>query len=226
LVDILSGGSVPIFMPGRPRIIAPNFPHHVVARSNRGVTIFHEREDYFHFLNMTAALKKRRDIKIWAFCIMSNHVHFLIVPQSKEDMVKYLQGLLVCYTQYYNDKYETEGQLWKAKYFSSVVDHENYLWQVLRYIERNPVRANLTQNPEDYPYSSASKNGIGSHFLDPLPFTPETLRLYKEWRSLPEPPEVLEFLRKSIRKNLPTGDKTFCKKLGYCSRPRGRPKKK
>ena len=212
-------------MPGRPRLIAPNFPHHVVARANRGDTVFHENEDFLRFLQIMATLKKRRNLKLWAFCLMSNHVHLLLVPYERDDLIKYMQGLLVSYTQYYNDKYQIEGQLWKSKYFSSIVDHEKYLWQVLRYIERNPVRAGLTQNPEDYPFSSASKNGIRSHFLDPLPFTPEQSEIYKQWRSTPEPPELLEFLRKSIRKNWPIGERSFCEGLGYFKKRRGRPRK-
>jgi len=213
-------------MPGRPRIIAPNSPHHVVARSNRGVTIFHDNKDFLRFLAIMGTLKKRRKLKIWAFCLMSNHVHLLIVPENREDMIKYMQGLLVAYTQYYNDKYQTEGQLWRSKYFSSIVDHERYLWQVLRYIERNPVRAGLAEDPEEYPFSSASKNGIRSYFLDPLPFTLEQLEVYKQWRAIPEPPELLKFLRKSTKKNWPIGDQTFCESLGYFKKPRGRPKKK
>ncbi len=213
-------------MPGRPRLIAPNFPHHVVARSNRGVTIFHNNEDFLRFLAIMAALKKRRELKLWAFCLMSNHVHLLIVPENREDMIKYMQGLLVTYTQFYNHKYQTEGQLWKAKYFSSIVDQERYLWQVLRYIERNPIRAGLVKYPEEYPFSSASKNGIRSQFLDPLPLTPEQLEIYKQWRATPEPPELLAFLRESAKKNWPVGDRTFCQNLGYIRKRPGRPNKK
>ncbi len=213
-------------MPSRPRLIAPNFPHHVVARANRGVTVFHDNEDFLRFLAIMTALKKRRELKLWAFCLMSNHVHLLIVPKNREDMIKYMQGLLVAYTQYYNDKYQTEGQLWRSRYFSSIVDEERYLWQVLRYIERNPVRAGLTQDPEGYPFSSASKNGICSQFLDPLPFTLEQLMVYKQWRAVPEPPELLEFLRETARKSWPVGDQAFCESMGYFRKRRGRSKKK
>jgi putative transposase len=212
-------------MLGRPRTIAPNFPHHVVARSNRGLTVFHDDEDFLSFLKMMAGLKKRRNLKIWAFCLMSNHVHLLLVPEERDDLIKYMQGLLVSYTQYYNTKYQTEGQLWKSRYFSSIVDQERYLWQVLRYIERNPVRAGIVSAPEDYPFSSASKNGICSYFLDQPPFSPEQIEVYKQWRSIPEPPELLKFLRESTKKSWPIGDRKFCEGLGYVKRPRGRPRK-
>ncbi|MBX6423772.1 transposase [Thermosulfurimonas sp. F29] len=210
-------------MPGRPRIIAPGYPHHVVSRANHGQTCFHEEEDYRVFLDIVGNLKRKREIRIWSFCIMPNHFHLLVVPETPEDLVKFMQGLLVTYTQYYNRKYGQEGQLWRAKYHSSIVDHEHYLWKVMRYIERNPVRAGLVEWPEDYPYSSASKNRIGSQFLDEPPFTPETKAYYLEWRRQPEPPELLAFLRQNSRKNRPLGPPDFARRFGFEERKRGRP---
>ncbi len=210
-------------MPSRPRLIAPGYPHHVVARTNKGLTSFHEEEDYRTFMEIMHRLKTRRDLKIWCFCLMPNHVHLLLVPGTPEDQVKFMQGLLVTYTQYYNRKYQTEGQLWRAKYYSSIVDYENYLWKVMRYIERNPVRAGLTKDPEDYPYSSASKNRIGSYFWDEPPFTEEVKKFYLEWRKQEEPPELLAFLRQNTRKNWPLGSPEFASRFGYQVKKRGRP---
>ncbi|QJA06343.1 hypothetical protein FVE67_05765 [Thermosulfurimonas marina] len=213
-------------MPSRPRIIAPGYPHHVVSRTNHGQTCFHEEEDYRTFLEILANLKRKREIKLWCFCLMPNHFHLLVVPTSSDQLVKFMQGLLVSYTQYYNQKYAIEGQLWRAKYHASIVDGETYLWKVMRYIERNPVRAGLAASPEDYPYSSANKNRIGSYFWEEPPFTREALEYYREWRNQPESPELLAFLRQNSRKNRPLGPPEFLERLGFKEKRRGRPRKK
>ncbi|NPA48471.1 MAG: hypothetical protein GXO20_00680 [Thermodesulfobacteria bacterium] len=213
-------------MPTLPRLIIPDYPHHVVARANGGLEVFHEKADYLVFERILAKIKARRQIKLWAYCLMSNHVHLLLVPEKEEELSKFMQGILVSYTQYHHSKYETEGNLWRSKYFSSVVDMDTYLWKVMRYIERNPVRAGIVSFPEEYPYSSAFQKWDLIPFLDAPPLSPEEYEYYTRFCREKEPSELLEFLRQSSKKSRPLGPRSFWQKLGLKERRRGRPPSK
>ncbi|MFH0932795.1 MAG: transposase, partial [Nitrospirota bacterium] len=95
------------------------------------------------------------DSPILAYCLMSNHVHLLTRPKEEESLYKMMQGVTLCYTQYINREYKRSGRLWESRYHSCIVDKEQYMWAVARYIEQNPTRARIVKKEEDFPYSSA-----------------------------------------------------------------------
>lgn len=142
-------------MPRIARAVASGFPHHVVQRGNNREAVFIDEEDRRRYLALLTKYSMKWESPILSYCLMTNHVHLLTKPQEDESLYKMMQGVTLCYTQHINRKYKRTGRLWESRYHSCIVDSERYLWAVARYIEQNPVRAMMTINPEDYPYSSA-----------------------------------------------------------------------
>ena len=148
-------------MPRIARICAPNYPHHITQRGNNRGVVFFEDEDRKFYLEILCKYSHKWNLKIWAYCLMSNHVHILAVPGKPESLCKGIGGTNLIYTQYINRKYKQSGRLWQNRFFSTVIDKESYLWAAVRYIERNPVRAKLVAKAEDYQWSSAKGHVLG-----------------------------------------------------------------
>lgn len=142
-------------MPRLARVVAAGYPHHVVQRGNNREKVFDCNDDRKKYLSLIKKYSIKWDCKIMAYCLMSNHVHMLIRPQENITLSKMMQGISLCYTQYFNRLYKRTGRLWESRYHSSPVEDYGYLWAVARYIEQNPVRAGIVQSVSDYSYSSA-----------------------------------------------------------------------
>lgn len=117
--------------------------------------IFLDDGDRRYFLQYLRDYLSNTETRLWAYCLMSNHFHLLLVPGKEESLKNCLHGITFRYAQYFNLKYKRSGRLWQNRYFSCVVDKDSYLWTAARYIERNPVRAGLAAKAEDWPWSSA-----------------------------------------------------------------------
>jgi len=116
-------------------------------------TVFHDRQDYAVFLDLLQESGALWKIKIAAYCLMTNHYHLLIqTPQANLDRcMRHINGI---YTQRFNRKYHTDGQLFRGRYKAVLVDADNYLLELVRYIHRNPLRAGIVTMTEAYPWSS------------------------------------------------------------------------
>lgn len=126
-------------MPRRPRNYLPGFPHHVVQRGNNRETCFIASEnDQFH-LDLWKALSRRHGVAVHADRLMTNHIHFLVTPESKASISSTLKVAASRYAQYINKKYHRTGTLWEGRHRSSLVQSERYLLTCTRYIELNPV---------------------------------------------------------------------------------------
>lgn len=150
-------------MPRIARVVAAGYPHHVVQRGNNKERVFTCEEDIKKYLSFLKKYSNRWKCKISAYCLMNNHVHLLIRPQECISLSKMMQGMSLCYTQYFNKKYQRTGRLWECRYHSSPVEDDRYLWAVARYIEQNPVRAGIVESVRDYSYSSAISHIGGNH---------------------------------------------------------------
>jgi putative transposase len=142
-------------MPRKAREIYTNFPHHVVQRGNNRKRVFVATKDKNRYLSLLKKNGFECGCKIYAYCLMSNHIHLLIEPLFEDSLSKAMQKLNISYTQYVNKKYQRTGRLWSSRFYSSPITKEKYLWAVCRYIEQNPVRAKLTNKATEYIYSSA-----------------------------------------------------------------------
>ncbi len=148
-------------MPRIARICAIHYPHHVTQRGNNRETVFFDNDDRVFYLKILGKYSLQYNLDIWAYCLMVNHVHLLAVPRREDSLAKGLGSTNLVYTQYVNRRYGRSGRLWQNRFFSAVIENEPYLWAVVRYIERNPVRGNLVERAEEYIWSSAQAHILG-----------------------------------------------------------------
>jgi len=144
-----------------PRFNLPGYPQHVIVRGNNREAIFYAEQDYQYYLEKLGEACRKHDCALHAYVLMTNHVHFLMTPQSERGIGKCIQMLGRYYVQYFNYTYRRTGTLWEGRYKATLVDTERYLLTCYRYIELNPVRANMVGNPEEYPWSSYRTNALG-----------------------------------------------------------------
>ena len=145
-----------------PRFVIPDQPQHVIVRGNNRSEIFCADADYQFYLEKLQLACDKHDCKIHAYVLMTNHVHLLITPQEENSLSKAMQMLGRYYVQYYNYTYQRTGTLWEGRYKATLIDSEAYLLTCMRYIELNPVRANMVDHPSDYPWSSYLYNALGN----------------------------------------------------------------
>lgn len=161
-----------------PRFVLPDQPQHIIVRGNNRSEIFCADADYQFYLEKLKLACDKHDCKIHAYVLMTNHVHLLITPQEENSLSKAMQMLGRYYVQYYNYTYQRTGTLWEGRYKATLIDSEVYLLTCMRYIELNPVRADMVGHPSDYPWSSYFYNALGNanELVSPHP---EYLRMGK-----------------------------------------------
>lgn len=137
-----------------PRYNLPGQPQHVILRGNNRSIIFAADDNYRFFLDCLEDAATRHGCAIHAYVLMTNHVHFLITPEREDSIGKALQSVGRRYVQYFNYTYRRTGTLWEGRYKATLIDSENYLLTCYRYIELNPVRADMAAHPRDYAWSS------------------------------------------------------------------------
>ncbi len=142
------------------RFVIPGQPQHVIVRGNNREPIFYRDEDYQFYLEKLEQAFDKHECELHAYVLMTNHVHLLITPQKENSVSKALQMIGRYYVQYFNYTYERTGTLWEGRYKATLVDTEHYLLTCYRYIELNPVRANMVSHPSEYPWSSYRVNAI------------------------------------------------------------------
>lgn len=142
-------------MPRKPRIEYFGAFYHVITRGNQKQKIFKETPDYEKYLQLLASYKQRQHFRIYAYVLMSNHLHLLIETQDIP-LSKSLQGINQSYTMYFNRKYRTVGHLFQGRYKAILCDRERYLLALLKYIHHNPVRAKIAEATSLYRWSSDS----------------------------------------------------------------------
>ena len=136
------------------RLILPNQPHHVIQRGNDRQLIFREPEDYQRFLGWLKEASRFYSVAIHAYVLMPDHLHLLATPFDANGLALMMQKIGRLYVPWFNNKYQRYGSLFQGRFRTSLVDTDAYLLACSRYIELNPVRANLVANPVDYPWSS------------------------------------------------------------------------
>lgn len=149
-------------MPRKPRFYLPGVPVHVVQRGHSREPVFFEDSDYKAYLSWFREAIERYDCAVHAFVLMTNHVHFLMTPKYKDSIIRVMQYAGRHYVPYINYLYGTSGTLWEGRYKASLVQEEDYLLTCMRYIELNPVRANMVNHPREYPWSSYRANAEGT----------------------------------------------------------------
>jgi putative transposase len=195
------------------RLVVPDYPHHVTQRGNRRQRTFFCRADYRAYLAILAEEKRRASVGVWAYCLMPNHVHLIVVPESSDGLSSLFRDVHRRYTTKVNKRFGWKGHLWQERFHSCVLD-ENHLLAAARYVELNPVRAGLCRQPGDWPWSSARPHISGCD--DQVVSVGPLLRIIGDWGTYlkePDPVGVLEEIRKNSRTGRPLGDHAFIQRL-------------
>lgn len=217
-----------------PRIDIGNEFYHIINRANARLPIFKKNKDYEAFENILEEAKVKYSMRILAYCLMPNHWHFILHPRKNGDLNSFMQWLTLTHTQRWHAHYHSVGygHLYQGRYKSFLIQDDQYLLSVCKYVESNALRAKLTEKAEDWRWSSLWRRERGNakqgQLLSPWPV--EMPKNYIKLINRPQTGEELECIRRCINKNRPLGnelwtDKTV-KKFGLemTLREPGRPK--
>ena len=141
------------------RVVVPGYPHHVTQRGNRRQQTFFEEADYEAYTGLMAEWCQQCGVRIWAYCLMPNHVHLIAVPEDEEGLRRAIGEAHRRYTRHVNFRQGWRGHLWQGRFASFVMD-DDHLLAAARYIELNPVRAKLVRKPHRYRHSSAPRHTL------------------------------------------------------------------
>ena len=217
-----------------PRISPAGVPVHLIQRGNNRHTCFGALEDYSVYVGWLKEYSKKYAVDIHAWVLMTNHVHLLCTPQQDGAVSLMMQSISRRYVQYFNYQYRRSGTLWEGRYKSCLVQAEKYLVEVCRYIELNPVRAKMVEDPSEYVWSSYQINALGKE-SDLCTPHPEYLRLgstkderMKNYRALfahHVESDLLDEIRSSTNKGMAIGHDRFKDEIEVLTGRRLKPKK-
>ncbi len=142
-------------MPRQARIVLANCPHHITQRGHNRQVVFASDQDYQYYLENLQEWKTKLGCKVYAYCLMTNHVHLVVDPGNKaENLGLLIKRLAGRQTRYVNKLEKKSGSLWEGRYKSSPIHADEYLLACCRYVELNPLRAEMVDDPAKYPWSS------------------------------------------------------------------------
>jgi putative transposase len=206
-------------MPRTGRVILPNYPHHVVQRGHNRQVVFPQSSDYRYYLDTLLEWKTGYDIKVYAWCLMTNHVHLVLEPhEAVENLGRLMKRLAGRQTRYVNRRLVRSGTLWEGRYKSSPIQTDAYFLACCRYVELNPVRAGMVDDPDNYPWSSYCSRPASSApgLLDEHPTyralgrrPAERLQQYRQFVQAGIPDDELRLIRQSLQRSQLTGDDRF-----------------
>lgn len=148
-------------MPRKPRFYLPGIPVHIVQRGHSHEPVFFDNDDYAAYLIWLEQASERYGCSIHAYVLMTNHIHILATPEKQNSISLMMQYIGRQYVPYINHSYGSSGSIWEGRYKASLIHDEGYLLTCMRYIELNPVRADMVKTPGAYRWSSYRANGRG-----------------------------------------------------------------
>ncbi len=218
-------------MPRRLRVSSGGYAYHVLNRAVGRMRIFGKQRDFEAFEEVLADARACLPMRVLAWCVLPNHWHFVLWPRKDGDLSEFMRWLTVTHTQRWHASHHTAGTgpLYQGRFKSFPIQEDDHLLAVLRYVERNPLRANLVKDAEAWRWCSLwhRVQGNTARLLDAGPVT-----LPRGWRQHVQSPQTdaeLEALRRSVVRGAPFGETSWqertATRLGLEStlRPRGRP---
>ncbi len=194
-----------------PRLDVVDIPQHIIQRGNNRSICFVADEDYAAYTHWLLAASKKYQVDIHAWVFMANHVHLLATLRASGGVSKMMQSLGRNYVRYFNYSYQRTGTLWEGRFKSCLVDSEAYLLECYRYIELNPVRAGMVDEPNEYFWSSYRINALGKsselckphqEYLKLGKTENEGLEAYRQLFKFQVDKELISNLRKATNKGL------------------------
>jgi len=137
-----------------PRLTVPGYPHHIIQRGNNRQAIFEGAGDYQLLLSLLDEHARKQHVAVHSYVLMSNHFHLLATPETTEGIPQMMQAVGRRYVRTFNLRHGRSGTLWEGRYRSTLIQAERYLLACMVYIDLNPVRAGMVQDPAEYPWSS------------------------------------------------------------------------
>ena len=210
-------------MPRTARIVVPNTPHHIVQRGHNKQTVFVSDDDYQYYLDNLFEWKEKLKCKVYAWCLMTNHLHLIINPGENSANLGYLMKRLAGkQTRYVNRLENRTGSLWEGRYKSSPIESDTYLLACSRYVELNPVRAMMVTQPENYKWSSyLAKIGVEKNkhldmddcYLGLGDTNTQRQAHYQQWVMSDISPTELQYIREASQHSHPIGNGKFVKEI-------------
>jgi putative transposase len=149
-----------IWMARIARIVIPGLPHHITQRGNRRAQVFLDDSDYALYRDLVFDAAERAQCEIWAWCLMPNHTHLIVVPSDEDGLRRTFGDAHRRYTGYINARLRVTGHLWQSRFGSTVMD-EPHFYEAVRYVSLNPVRAGLVERARDWAWSSVRDHLAG-----------------------------------------------------------------
>jgi putative transposase len=217
------------------RVVAVGYPHHITQRGNYQQDIFLADEDRRTYLARVQEESAKYKLNILAYCLMTNHVHFICIPQAEDSLAQTFKYVNMKYSQYLNRKIGAGGHLFQGRFYSCVMD-ETHLYRCVRYIERNPVRAKMVKKAWDYQWSSARVH-CGMEESDVLKtralfrYIEGDEKGWKEYIAEKDNPTDIKLIKQNTMRGSVMGELKFITKLEkkmnrpLCVREKGRPQK-
>ena len=192
------------------RVVAVDTPHHITQRGNTRRFILDSDASRFVYLELLRHYCRLHHLSLLGYCLMSNHVHLVAVPQQPNSLAAALKQVHGRYAAYFNALHLSSGHVWQGRFYSCPLDPP-HLWAALRYAELNPVRAGLVAEPEAFPWSSAA--------IHCAPVAQDSLLDLLPWRSVWNPQAWREFLAETV----PTEQTAAIRQSTHTGRPLGSP---
>lgn len=229
-------------MPRTARIILPNTPHHIFQRGHSRQSVFFTDDDYSYYLENLLYFKQKFSCKVYAYCLMTNHVHLIIDPGDTPDSLsKLMKQVAGCQTRYINRQEKRSGSIWEGRYKSSIISAKDYLLACCRYIEINLLQANMVADPVLYKWSSLACKTTDRQ--DPVvDYPPSYLSLgdnkkkrqekYAKYTLDTVPEYEKNLIREALQRGQLTGNERFSEEISrrtgvrFSNRGPGRPKKR
>ena len=207
-------------MPRTNRIDIADIPYHVINRANARMQIFNEDKDYILFEKVLEQAKKKFDMMIFSYCIMPNHWHLALCPKTDGSLQLFMRWLSMTHTRRWHSQHKSigSGHLYQGRYKSFLIQEDEHLLQLFKYIERNPLRAKLVQKAEDWKWSSLWRREQGNEkqkkLLDEWPIdTPKNYIDLVNIRADEKENQELDSLRHSVNKSKPYGSNDWTNKM-------------
>jgi putative transposase len=199
-------------MPRTARAIVPDGCYHVINRGNKKATVFHERADFQQFLALLARAQQRSELPLLAACLMPNHVHLVVRPVHAVDLGRWMHWVFTTHVRWHHAKYATTGRVWQGRFKAFPAQGDHHLLTVMRYVERNALRAHLVERAEDWEWGSLAWRRAAS---PPLALTAPPVALPSYWRHLVNEPQTaaeLAEIRTCVNRQRPFGEEDWVKR--------------
>ena len=199
-------------MPRKPRIAPGGHVYHVLNRGNCRMDIFHKAGDFAAFVKLLEEARQRTAMRILAYCLMDNHWHLVLWPRRGKDLSRFMGWVGTTHVRRWREHRDSngEGHLYQGRFKDFPIQSDHHLLTVIRYVEANPLRANLVQRAEDWPWSSlGGAPGFGGITLELAPWPVEKPRNWKQLVNRSLPKAELDRLDVSVTRGRPFGDEKW-----------------